>query len=95
MSTQTYTTAVTGLVKGKVQGVFFRSQAKEKARSLKLTGWVRNTDDGAVEILIAGNKFGVEFMKVWLQSGPNQASVESVNLKVCEDPGLTEFEILD
>ena len=49
------TNAVTGLVKGKVQGVCFRAEAQKKARNFALTGWVRNTDDGNVEVLIAGN----------------------------------------
>jgi len=35
-----FTTAVTGLVKGRVQGVFFRSAAQTKARNLNLTGWI-------------------------------------------------------
>ena len=51
-----FTNAVTGLVKGKVQGVCFRTEAQKKARNFALTGWVRNTDDGDVEVLIAGNK---------------------------------------
>ena len=87
--------AVTGLVKGKVQGVCFRTEAQKKARNFALTGWVRNTDDGDVEVLIAGNKLAVEFMKVWLARGPNAAMVDSVALAPCEDPELEDFEIRD
>ncbi len=39
------------LVSGRVQGVFFRSRSKEKAEELGVTGWVRNTPDGRVEII--------------------------------------------
>ena len=89
------TTAVTGLVKGRVQGVFFRSAAQTKARNLNLTGWVRNTEEGDVEILIAGNKLAIEFMKVWLGKGPTAASVQSVELRGCDDPQLDDFEVRD
>ena len=89
------TNAVTGLVKGKVQRVCFRAEAQKKARNFALTGWVRNTDDGAVEVLIAGNKLAVEFMKVWLTRGPSAATIDSIELAPCEDPGLEDFEVRD
>ena len=91
----TLTTAVTGLVKGRVQGVLFRSAAQTRARKLNLTGWVRNTAEGDVESLIAGNKLAIEFMKVWLGKGSTAASVQSVELQPCDDPQLDDFEVRD
>ncbi len=44
-----------GLVKGRVQGVFFRAETQAEAIRLGLSGWVRNTIDGNVEVLIAGD----------------------------------------
>ena len=41
---------------GRVQGVFFRANAKKCADSLGVTGWVRNTDDGNVEALFEGDE---------------------------------------
>lgn len=90
-----FTTAVTGLIKGKVQGVCFRTEAQKKARNFNLTGWARNTDDGDMEVLVVGNKLAVEFMKVWLAKGPSAAMVETVEFVNCEDPGLEDFEVRD
>lgn len=87
------TTAVSGLVKGKVQGVFLRAKAQQKARNLNLTGWIRNIDNGDVEILIAGNKLAVGLMEIWLNQGPGNSTVDSVDLETCEDPNLEDFEI--
>ena len=40
------------IVRGRVQGVFFRAATQREARRLGLTGWVRNRPDGSVEICI-------------------------------------------
>ena len=88
-----FTTAVTGLIKGKVQGVCFRNEAQKKARYYNLTGWARNTDDGDMEVLVVGNKLAVEFMKAWLAKGPSAAIVEKVEFVNCEDPGLEDIEV--
>ena len=42
------------LIHGRVQGVFFRASAQQKAVELELSGWVRNNSDGSVEILAEG-----------------------------------------
>merc|ERR1712179_551862 len=52
---------------GRVQGVFFRKFTYEKAKSLGLKGWVRNTRDGTVEGRIEGEAREVEAMQSWLQ----------------------------
>ncbi len=44
------------LIKGKVQGVFYRDTAKTTAKQLGVTGWVRNTPDGHVEALVTGGE---------------------------------------
>ena len=85
--------AQTGRVSGLVQGVFFRAEACKKARSLGLTGWVRNCSNGDVEILIAGAPPMLEEMHRWLQQGPVRARVDEVSLSPCKDPGLTGFDI--
>lgn len=67
-------------VSGKVQGVFFRSSTKEKAKKLGLTGWVRNLADGRVEALLEGGKDKVEEMILWCREGPEYAVVRNVEV---------------
>ena len=65
------------IVRGLVQGVFFRSNAVNEARQLGITGWVRNCEDGAsVEIIAEGQKSQLEKLLVWAKKGPDGAVVE-------------------
>jgi len=72
--------AVTGFVKGRVQGVFFRAETQKTAQQLKLRGWCRNTADGHVEVLLAGAPEQLNEMQQWLAKGPQLANVQSVEL---------------
>ncbi len=66
------------LVSGKVQGVLFRDGAKRKADELGVSGWVRNLDDGRVEIAIDGER--VDEMLDWISDGPPSADVRKVEI---------------
>lgn len=78
------------LVKGLVQGVWFRAFTKEKADELGLKGWVRNIQGGQVEAVFEGDKEKMETMIVWLKKGPPLARVENVDVK--EEDYCKEFE---
>jgi acylphosphatase len=78
------------VVSGKVQGVFFRASACEQATHLTVTGWVRNRRDGAVELLVEGERKNVEALIRWCHQGPPRARVEKV--EVCWEPFQGEFE---
>ena len=57
-------------VRGIVQGVYFRASTQEQAKKLQLTGWVRNTSDGHVELMAQDTTEQLgEFMR-WLHKGP-------------------------
>jgi acylphosphatase len=89
--------AVRVLVRGRVQGVGFRWFVARAARDLAVTGWVRNGDDGTVEVAAEGAAEQVEQLIVALRRGPSQALVQSVDID--ERPPAaaadhTEFEIL-
>ncbi len=63
------------VVKGKVQGVFYRASAKKYARELKITGWIRNTEEGDVEAMITGTKEQLKKFSDWCSRGPKDAVV--------------------
>lgn len=64
------------------------------ARSLGLDGWVRNTDDGSVEVFAQGDSGGVDALIEWLWAGPGAASVTGVESDtVAIDETLRDFFI--
>ena len=67
-------------VEGLVQGVYFRDYAQKEARSLELSGWVRNRPDGTVEVVLEGEEENVGQMIAWLHIGPPQAEVTEVQV---------------
>jgi acylphosphatase len=68
------------LVSGRVQGVFFRDHTHKWARSLLVTGWVRNVDDGNVEIIAEGERENIESLISHLEEGPPLAIVENIDV---------------
>jgi acylphosphatase len=68
-------------ITGRVQGVGYRDWAMATARRLRLTGWVRNRRDGAVEALIVGDDGAVGEMIEACQRGPSMARVEAVDVE--------------
>ncbi|MET0934714.1 MAG: acylphosphatase [Luteibacter sp.] len=66
------------VVRGKVQGVFFRASAREQAVSLKLTGHARNLLDGSVEVVAYGDASAIDRLEVWLHDGPPSAGVDEL-----------------
>ncbi len=69
------------LISGKVQGVFYRLNVKQKAEELNLTGWVKNRSDGRVEILAEGEKEDLNKLIKWCYNGPKEARVEKVEVE--------------
>ena len=72
------------LVRGKVQGVFFRASTREQARGLGLRGHARNLEDGRVEVLVAGAGEAVDALGRWLERGPPQARVDEVQREIAD-----------
>ena len=92
------------LVTGRVQGVYYRGSLQKVARSLELTGHVRNLVDGRVEFVAEGHEKDIQQLIDWSKKGPPMAKVEDVTIKTCESiqddeitvrsSGKSEFEIL-
>ena len=80
-------------ISGKVQGVFFRKSTQEKARELNLTGWVKNLEDGRVQIWAQGEEDNLKKLKEWTHSGPDRANVEHVKVETREAGDYSDFII--
>jgi acylphosphatase len=72
------------VIRGRVQGVFFRVETRERARSLGLAGWVRNNPDGTVEAAFEGDRDRIDSMLAWCRRGPSGAYVEDVEVEWAE-----------
>lgn len=66
------------IVTGRVQGVGFRAWCVREANRLKLVGWVRNRDDGAVEVVARGSEAAVDALAAVCRDGPSFARVDEV-----------------
>jgi acylphosphatase len=83
------------LISGRVQGVFFRANTLKTARSLGLTGWVRNLPDGRVETVFEGEQENAEAMLAWCRTGTPPASVDHVDEAAESAAGsFTGFDII-
>lgn len=78
---------------GEVQGVFLRASTRQKARALGLVGWVRNCDDGCVEIEAEGDEDALTRLKEWCKGGPAYARVERVEEEWGDLKEYSSFEI--
>ena len=76
-------------ISGRVQGVFFRANTWKQARSLGLSGWVRNLPDGRVETVFEGEEHAAEAMLAWCRTGSPPARVDRV--EVLEETATGEF----
>jgi acylphosphatase len=82
------------VVRGSVQGVGFRYFIQRKARQLGLRGWVRNNDDGTVELLAEGSRSDLEQLMMAAEEGPRMARVQRVEVQWSSATGgLDEFDL--
>jgi acylphosphatase len=75
-------------VSGRVQGVFYRGAAVQRARELGVRGYARNLPDGRVEVLACGEEAPVQTFVSWLWTGSSASKVEAV--EVVDAPGQGE-----
>jgi acylphosphatase len=67
-------------VSGKVQGVFFRENTREKAAEFGLNGFIRNLQNGKVEAIFEGEKEKIEKIIQWIKKGPETTQVENIEI---------------
>jgi acylphosphatase len=84
------------VVRGRVQGVFFRASTQREAERLGTTGWVRNLPDGAVEIRAEGQEATLRQLVAWTHRGPDRARVDAVEEEWLSSTGdHHDFRIVD
>jgi acylphosphatase len=88
--------AVHVIVEGRVQGVFYRVSAREKALGLGLVGWVRNIQEGRVEIRAEGPEAPLAEFLAWCREGPKEAQVIGLTIQEAAQGDLAPgFNVLD
>ena len=80
-------------VKGKVQGVFYRASAKQKADLMNIKGFAKNLTDGQVYIEAEGDAISLQAFIEWCKIGPKNAVVENVSTTQGNSVGYNSFEI--
>ena len=83
------------LINGYVQGVGYRAYTVKKALSLGVTGWVRNLDDGRVEILAQAEKEVLSGFLSILKVGPPRAQVDSISIELVEQAEVMKEFIIE
>jgi acylphosphatase len=84
------------LIQGRVQGVGFRWFVQREAAELELRGWVRNTEDGDVEVVAAGDAGDLDELRATLRRGPRGSRVDRIiehSLAENEAEDLSSFQI--
>ena len=83
------------IIRGKVQGVGYRNNAKRRADLLGIRGWVKNLSDGSVEIIAQGSEQSIKEFITWCHKGALFAKVEDVVVEKNELSGdFWDFKII-
>ncbi|MEK6837248.1 MAG: acylphosphatase [Nanoarchaeota archaeon] len=84
---------IRAVIKGKVQGVFYREFVRREAEALGVSGFARNLRDGTVEIVAEGEEKQIKEFEKRFRKGPLMAFVSEVEME--EEPATGEFEGFD
>ena len=86
--------AVSGCVRGRVQGVSFRYSMQRQATDLGVAGWVRNLADRSVAFHAEGARAAVDALLAWSRAGPPFARVDEVEVDTCDVRHFESFAVL-
>jgi acylphosphatase len=81
------------VVRGRVQGVWFRGSTEAEARAAGVAGWVRNRPDGSVEAVFEGPPDAVARLVAFCRRGPRSARVDDLEELEEAPEGLTDFRV--
>src|SRR5947209_6406809 len=77
---------------GRVQGVFFRAWTRDEARSLGISGWIRNRSDGSVDAQLEGEPEAIDELIELMREGPPGAHVSNVQIEEADSEGLSGLD---
>ncbi len=69
------------IVRGRVTGVYFRAASQREAKRLGITGWVKNRNDGSIELMAEGDEDTIKEIVAWAHHGPSAARVDGVEVR--------------
>ena len=81
-------------ITGTVQGIFFRNFAKENAERHNVKGFVRNLEDGRIEIFLEGNNEDVDKMVELCKKGPKHSQIKGIDMRPEKFQDFKTFKIL-
>ena len=81
------------VVRGKVQGVWYRKHTREKALELGLRGWVMNQPDGSVLVEAEGDPLALDALEAWCRQGPPKARVDALEITRGPVNGYQDFDV--
>mgnify|MGYP001586672628 FL=1 len=81
-------------IEGTVQGIFFRGFVKENAERHNVKGFVRNLEDGRIEVFLEGNNDDVDKMVELCKKGPKHSDIKNVEVKPEKFQDFKTFKIL-
>ncbi len=81
------------VVRGLVQGVWYRGSLQHEARRRGVGGWARNRADGTVEAEVEGERDDVDAVIAWARRGPRGARVEDVSVEWTQPRGERDFVV--
>ena len=82
------------IVSGRVQGVFFRANVKNKAIELNLNGYAKNLENGNVEVVAEGDENKINELIEFIKQGPGIAKVENIKINHKEPENFKSFEVI-
>lgn len=82
------------VIKGKVQGVFYRASVQKQAVALGLKGWVKNSPDGSVILRATGDEAALEKLQGWCAKGPSGAVVTGIEKTELPEESFADFRIV-
>ena len=82
------------IVSGRVQGVFFRANVRNKANEMGLKGYAKNLENGDVEVVVQGDEGKINELIEFIKKGPGVAEVKGIEIKHKEPENFKNFDII-